>query len=91
MKNIKNLEDFLLESYNEASLDELFCEAVRRTADQIHKEADDKIKEQIAKYSELMKSNPEKADLYKAQLDLTHAKQTVLAMKQKLQQVKDKY
>lgn len=91
MENIKNLEDFLLESYSEISLDELFCEAVKRAADQIQKEAEDKIKEQIAKYTDLIKSKPEKADLYKAQLDVIHAKQNVLAMKKKLQQVKDKY
>jgi hypothetical protein len=48
------------------------------------------IQNQIARYSELMKTNPEKADVYKAQLDLVHAKQTVLAMKKKLAAVKAK-
>jgi hypothetical protein len=83
-----NLEELLLESYEELTIDELFCEAVRRTADQVNKEADDRLKAQIAKYSELMKTHPEKADVYKAQLDLAHAKQTVLAMKKKLESIK---
>ena len=82
------LEDLLLESYEELSIDELFCEAVRRTADQVNKEAEDRLKNQIAKYSELMKSHPENADVYKAQIDLAHAKQTVLSMKRKLESIK---
>jgi hypothetical protein len=91
---LKSYEDFINESVDslELELDELFTEAVRkRTPDQIMKDAEDKIKEQIARFSELMKTKPEKADVYKAQLDLVHAKQTVLQMKKKLEQVKSKY
>ena len=91
---LKSYEDFINESLDslELELDELFTEAVRkRTPDQIMKDAEDKIKEQIARFSELMKTKPEKADVYKAQLDLVHAKQTVLQMKKKLEQVKSKY
>jgi hypothetical protein len=94
MKNLLNFEDFINESFDseELELEELFTEAVRkRTPDQVMKDAEDKIKDQIGRYSELMKSNPEKADIYKAQLDLVHAKQTVLQMKKKLEQVKAKY
>lgn len=71
-------------------MDDLFTEAVKRSDAEVMKDAEEKIKNQIARYSELMKSKPENADVYKAQLDLIHAKQTVLAMKKKLQQVKNK-
>jgi|APGre2960657505_1045072.scaffolds.fasta_scaffold77614_2 hypothetical protein len=83
-----NLENLLLESYEELTIDELFCEAVRRTADQVNKDAEDRLKIQIDKYAQLMKTHPEKADIYKAQLDLAHAKQIVLSMKKKLEAVK---
>jgi hypothetical protein len=83
-----NLDNLLLESYEELTIDELFCEAVRRTADQVNKDAEDRLKIQIDKYSQLMKTHPEKADIYKAQLDLAHAKQIVLSMKKKLEAVK---
>lgn len=83
-----NLDNLLLESYEELTTDELFCEAVRRTADQVNKEAEDRLKSQIDKYSQLMKNHPEKANVYKAQLDLAHAKQIVLSMKKKLEAVK---
>ena len=94
MKLLSNFEDFINESntnIEDLSLDELFTEAVKRSSAEVIKDAEDKIKQQISRYSELMKTNPEKADLYKAQLDLVHAKQTVLAMKKKLEQVKAKH
>ena len=90
---IKSYDEFINESINneELELDQLFTEAVKRSAAEVMRDAEEKIKNQIERYSELMKSNPEKADVYKAQLDLIHAKQTVLAMKKKLQQVQAKY
>ena len=91
---LKSYEEFINESVDSAEfeLDELFTEAIKkRRPEEVMKEAEEKIKMQIARYSELMKSKPEKADLYKAQLDLIHAKQTVLQMKKKLEQVKAKY
>lgn len=92
MKNIITFEGFLNESINtnidNLTIDELFTEAVKRSSSEVIKAAEDKIKEQISRYSKLMKSNPEKADLYKAQLDLIHAKESVLAMKKKLDLVK---
>ena len=90
---IKSYNEFINESINneELELDQLFTEAVKRSAAEVMRDAEEKIKNQIERYSELMKSNPEKADVYKAQLDLIHAKQTVLAMKKKLQQVQAKY
>lgn len=93
MENLKSYNEFISESFDssEMELEGLFTEAVKRTADQVMKDAENKIKEQISRYSDLMKSNPEKADVYKAQLDLVHAKQTVLQMKKKLEQVKAKY
>lgn len=94
MNTIKTYTEFLNETNENKDLitmDDLFTEAVRRPDAEVMKDAEEKIKNQIAKYSELMKSKPEKADVYKAQLDLVHAKQTVLAMKKKLQQVQAKY
>ncbi len=90
---IKSYDEFINESINteELELDQLFTEAVKRSAAEVMRDAEEKIKNQIERYSELMKTNPEKADVYKAQLDLIHAKQTVLAMKKKLQQVQAKY
>jgi hypothetical protein len=82
------INNLILESYEEISVDELFCEAVRRPVDQVNKEAEDRLKAQIQKYSELMKTNPEKANIYKAQIDLAHAKQVVLSLKKKLEALK---
>jgi hypothetical protein len=77
MKNFESFEDFL-------------NEATKRTADQVNKDAETRIKSQIDRYSELMKSNPEKADLYKAQLELSHARMTVLNLKKKLDAIRKK-
>jgi hypothetical protein len=93
MNTIKTYTEFLNESNENKDLitmDDLFCESIRRSDAEVMKDAEEKIKNQIARYSELMKSHPEKADLYKAQLDLIHAKQTVLAMKKNLQKIQSK-
>jgi hypothetical protein len=67
-----------------STFDEFLNEATKRTADQVNKDAENRLKDQISRYSELMKSNPEKSDMYKAQLDLAHAKMTVLNLKKKV-------
>jgi hypothetical protein len=99
MKTLLTFAEFTNESYSQENelignedleLDQLFTEAVKRSAAEVMKSAEMAIQNQIARYSELMKTNPEKADVYKAQLDLVHAKQTVLAMKKKLAAVKAK-
>ena len=64
-------------------------EAVKRTAAQVNKDAEDRIKNQIDRYSELMKSNPDKANVYKAQLDLAHAKMTVVNLKKKVDALRE--
>jgi hypothetical protein len=64
-------------------------EAVRRTADQVNKDSEDRIKNQIARYSELMKTKPEKANYYKAQLDLAHARATMINLKKKVDALKE--
>jgi len=76
MKHIQSFEDFL-------------NEAVRRTADQVNKDAEDRIQDQIARYSELMKTKPEKANFYKAMLDLAHAKMTVTHLKAKVDALRE--
>jgi len=96
MKNLPTFNDFLNEEveaiYNELeSTDTEVNEARKRSADEVAKDAENKIKDQIARYSELMKTNPEKADIYKAQLDLAHARRNVLSMKDKLRKVKEKF
>ena len=75
---------FKSESINESSINE----AVKRSAAEVNRDAEERLKNQISRYSELMKSNPERADIYKAQLDLAHAKMTVVAMKKKLDSLK---
>ncbi len=91
-------EDFLNESYTEALLETLteeidallFEAGPRRTFAEVQKDAEMKLKEQLEKYTEMIKKNPEKADVYKAQIDLVNAKQMVLQAKQRLEMVKAK-
>jgi hypothetical protein len=98
MEKIDSFEKFLLETYSEANMDivneeidaMLFEAGPRRKFNEIHAEAEMKLKEQLAKYTEMIKNNPEKADVYKAQIDLVNAKQMVLQAKERLQMVKDK-
>jgi hypothetical protein len=71
------------------SFDDFINEAVRRTADQVNKDAEFALKGQIDRYSELMKTKPEKANFYKAMLDLAHAKMTVLSLKRKVDALRE--
>ena len=77
MKNFESFEEFL-------------NEAVNITPDQVNKDSEKRIKEQIVRYSELMKSNPGRANFYKAQLDLAHARMTVLNLKKKVDSLRGK-
>ena len=97
MEKIKSFENFLMESYDEAYLetlneevDALLVEAAgpRRKFEEIQRDAEMKLKEQLEKYTTLIKEKPEKADLYKAQIDLVNAKQMVLLAKERLHMVK---
>jgi hypothetical protein len=98
MEKIDSFEKFLLESYSETNMDLvneeidalLFEAGPRRKFNEIHMEAEMKLKEQLAKYTEMIKNNPEKADVYKAQIDLVNAKTMVLKAKERLQMVKSK-
>jgi hypothetical protein len=90
---MSNFEDFLLEKYieeEESIIDDIFTEAVRRPTEQVIKTSEDSLKKQIAKYSDLIKKHPNKAPIYKAQMDLAKSKQVVLQMKRKLEQTKKK-
>lgn len=92
------LNNYLLESYEEAYLetlneeiDELLFEAQKkREFHEVQRDAEMKLKEQLQKYTELIKTKPEKADVYKAQIDLVNAKQMVLQAKERLEMVKKK-
>jgi len=98
MEKIDSFEKFILETYSEANMDlvneeidaMLFEAGPRRKPQEVQVEAELKLKEQLAKYTEMIKSNPEKADVYKAQIDLVNAKTMVLKAKERLQMVKDK-
>ena len=98
MEKIDSFEKFLLETYSEANMDlvneeidaMLFEAGPRRNPQEVQAAAELKLKEQLAKYTEMIKSNPEKADVYKAQIDLVNAKTMVLKAKERLQMVKDK-
>ena len=56
----------------------------------MNKDAEKRIKDQIVRYSELMKTNPGRANFYKAQLDLAHARMTVIALKRKVDALRSK-
>lgn len=98
MEKIDSFEKFLLETYSEVNMEivneeidaMLFEAGPRRKFNEIHAEAEMKLNQQLQKYTEMIKSNPEKSDVYKAQIDLVNAKQMVLQAKQRLQMVKDK-
>ena len=82
MNNIVSFEEYLNEDLiNEA--------ARRRTAAEVNKESMDRIKNQMTKYAELMKTNPEKANIYKALLDLAHARMAVVTAKTKVDSLRE--
>jgi hypothetical protein len=82
MNNIISFEEYLNEDLvNEA--------ARKRTAAEVNKESMDRIKQQMTRYAELMKSKPEKANVYKALLDLAHARMAVVTAKQKVDALRE--
>ena len=95
---MNEIEKMLIEAYEEMELelmnesyDEFINEAAkRRTLAEYKAEAEKKLKDQIAKYTELIKTKPERADFYKAQMDLVNAKIVVLKMKERVEQVRKK-
>lgn len=98
MEKIDSFEKFLLETYSEAHLDAvneeidemLFESRPKRRFEEVQKDAQIKLNSQLQKYTELIKSNPERADVYKAQLDLVNAKMMVLQAKERVHMVKQK-
>jgi hypothetical protein len=85
---MENLEEFLLESYG----DSLFFEALqKRPFEVIQKEAEENLKKQISNFKDTMKNNPEKADLYKAKIQLAQTKLLVIAAKKKVELIRSKY
>ena len=75
MNHIKEYADFI-------------SEAKRRSASEINRETEDLLKGRIERYTGLMKTNPDKTEIYKAQLELAHARLNVLAAKKKLEQLR---
>ena len=83
------------EQINESTLESLenslfLDEAVRKPASQVNRETETRLKDQLANYSKKMKDNPEKADVYKAKIDLANAKLATLTAKKKLDQITGK-
>ncbi len=75
MNHIKEYADFI-------------SEAKRRSASEINREVEDLLKDQIRRYTDRMKTNPDKTEIYKAQLELAHARLNVLTAKKQLDQLK---
>jgi hypothetical protein len=83
MKNLISLEEFI----NEDSINEKVF--IKKTPEQAFREASIKLDDQIAKYSEMMRTKPEKANYFKALLDVAHAKMTVLTLKRRADSLKE--
>lgn len=85
---MENLEEYLLEAYD----DSLFFEALqKRPFEIVQKEAEENLKKQINSFKDLIKNNPQKADLYKAKIQLAQTKLLVIAAKKKVELIRDKY
>jgi hypothetical protein len=85
---MESLDEMLLESYN----DSLFFEALqKRPFEVIQKEAEENLKKQITNFKENIKNNPEKADLYKAKIQLAQTKLLVISARKKVELIRDKY
>ena len=85
---MNDFEEFLLESYD----DSLFFEALqKRPFEIVQKEAEENLKKQINSFKDLVKNNPQKADLYKAKIQLAQTKLLVIAAKKKVELIRDKY
>ncbi len=85
---MNDFEEFLLESYD----DSLFFEALqKRPFEIVQKEAEENLKKQINSFKDLIKNNPQKADLYKAKIQLAQTKLLVIAAKKKVELIRDKY
>lgn len=84
---ISTFESFLNENEDEDG--EFLSEAAkRREAAIVMKEQEMELVNQVNRYSELMKSKPEKANYYKLMVDLANAKLQVLAIRHKLEAMK---
>jgi hypothetical protein len=80
------------EQMNESTIESLentlfLDEATRKPAAQVNREAEIRLKAQLANYSKMMKANPKKANVYKAKIDLANAKLITLTAKKKLDQI----
>jgi hypothetical protein len=90
------LNNILLESYEDDQFelmneeyDEFILEAQKKRPFKEYKaEAEKKLKDQFVKYTQLIKTNPGRSNVYKALLDIIKAKEMVLKMKEKAEIVK---
>lgn len=80
MNHLPTFEDFLNEEYVSPQ------EKERRL-----REAEAKLKESIKKIHKLIKDEPEKSEIHKAELDVALAKQTVFDLIKKLKGIKERY
>ena len=55
------------------------------------REAEGRLKEQIKKIQEKIKEKPEKADIFKMELEIAHAKMTVFELQKQLKVVKERH
>lgn len=55
------------------------------------REAEARLKEQIKKIQEKIKEKPEKADIFKMELEIAHAKMTVFDLQKQLKVVKERH
>ena len=55
------------------------------------REAEARLKEQIKKIQEKIKEKPEKADIFKMELEIAHAKMTVFELQKQLKVVKERH
>ena len=78
---IKSYDSFV----NEGSVNEA---AKRRESAIVSKEQEMKLVQQINNYTEKMKNKPEKANYYKAMIDLTNAKLMVITLRKKVEMMK---
>jgi hypothetical protein len=87
---ISTFESFLNENEDEDG--EFLSEAAKRRETAIvMKEQEMSLVKQINRYTEMMKSNPAKANYYKLMVDLANAKLQVLAIRNKLETMKGSF
>lgn len=84
MNNLQTFEEFILESLNEAAY--VSPQEKERKA----REGEAKLKEAIRAIKDKIRTDPENAEVHKAELEVANAKQMVYDLMKKLKTVKDR-